>query len=162
MQSQRTLPADVLTRNARCPMPNFGSVEKDVSPGSSSCTLAVYSLRSSSRVVHRWPSRPTYCRSSVQMRHSSGYVEVSPNWVPQVTQIAFIRIPASFFRDVRQRHVDVPDRLTIPGISHVQVAFSSFNECRIGVLAGLRFERLEHPEMFSVFADRQIQRSATL
>ena len=41
----------------------------------------------SSSVIHCWPCQPTYCRSSVQILHSSGGWSLSANCVPHVMQM---------------------------------------------------------------------------
>jgi hypothetical protein len=53
--------------------------------------------------------------------------------------------------------VNVTNRLAIPGIRHVQVAFTALDERRIRVFTGLRLKRLKHSEMFSIPADCEVQ-----
>ena len=89
MQSERTFPPGARTRSARWPIAKPGSQPIPSRPGSSSRISPRWSRRSSSRVVHRWPSRPTYCRSSSQMGQRGGGSALSANWLPQVTQTKF-------------------------------------------------------------------------
>jgi hypothetical protein len=73
-------------------MAKDGEVLIVVSPGSiSATTLCRPSARSRSIVVHRWPFRPTYWRSSSQIGHRSGgsssRSDREANWTPQVSQM---------------------------------------------------------------------------
>jgi hypothetical protein len=87
MQSQRMFPPGAWTRRARWPIAKLGSQPSPTRPGSCSRMSARWSRRSSSRVVHRWPSRPTYWRSSSQIGQNGGGSALSANWLPQVTQM---------------------------------------------------------------------------
>ena len=95
MQSQSTLPPGVSTRRARWPMANDGSVPMPHSPGpSASNRLRRPSARRSASRVQRWPSQPTYCRSSSQIGQWTGGPSDDPDAgsaagcsTPQVTQI---------------------------------------------------------------------------
>jgi hypothetical protein len=80
------LPPGVSTRSARWPIAKDGSQPMPVSPGSSSRTSARCVARSSSSVVQRWPSEPTYCRSSSQIAQRAGGVADGACCVPHVTQ----------------------------------------------------------------------------
>src|SRR4051794_6389123 len=74
------------TSSARWPIANDGSVPIPTSSPSSRIAF-VWSAASSSSVVQRWPSRPTYWRWSVQIGHDGGGRSDSANWVPHVTQM---------------------------------------------------------------------------
>jgi hypothetical protein len=87
MQSQRTFPPGARTSSARWPIAKLGSQPIPTRPGASSRISARWSRRSSSSVVQRWPSHPTYWRSSSQTGHRGGGSSLSANCVPQVTQM---------------------------------------------------------------------------
>ena len=89
MQSQSTFPSGARTSSARWPMAKLGSQPMPTRPGPSSRMSARWSRRSSSSVVHRWPSQPTYWRSSSQTGQRGGGSSLSANWLPQVTQMKF-------------------------------------------------------------------------
>ena len=71
-QSHSTLPAGVRARIARWPMPNAGVASMVVSPAARRRNLLLCAFRSLSSVVQDWPDAGTNCRSSVQIRHTSG------------------------------------------------------------------------------------------
>src|SRR4051812_21475091 len=85
MQSHSTFESPNGTSSARWPIANDGSVPIPTSSCSSRIAF-VWSAASSSSVVQRWPSRPTYCRWSVQIGHDGGWSSRSANWAPHVTQ----------------------------------------------------------------------------
>src|SRR6185312_2711050 len=71
---------------ARWPIPKLGSVPIPSRPGSTSSMRFRYPAASSVSVVQRWPSWPTYWRSSRQIRHAAGGSGDGGYCVPQVTQ----------------------------------------------------------------------------
>src|SRR3954447_4621777 len=85
MQSHITFVEPAGASSSRCPIPNDGSVPIPVKPASSRTSLR-WSRRSSSRVVHCWPSGGTYWRGSSQIGHSGGGSALSGNCVPQAAQ----------------------------------------------------------------------------
>ncbi|MGC4006302.1 MAG: hypothetical protein QM811_25555 [Pirellulales bacterium] len=95
-QSHNTLPADVRTKNARCPMPKLGSGLIECRPSSSSLIAFLCVVRNFSSVVHCWPSGWTYCRSSSQIGHDFGVALAGGYCVPQVMQIAAVSSAAAF------------------------------------------------------------------
>lgn len=80
-------------------MAKDGSVPIPTMSGPSSAIRARWFSRSSVRVVHRWPSQPTYWRSSSQMGQSG---RGPPYWAPQVAQIGRSMI-TTLARDGRVR-----------------------------------------------------------
>jgi len=93
-----------VTSNARCPNANDGSIPIPYRPGSLSLTTFRCDCRRSSSVVHCCHCQPPYCRSSVQILHSSGGRPVSANCVPQVVQMKFDIVVWFFNRPCRLRH----------------------------------------------------------
>ena len=83
----------VCISKARCPMAKEGSVPMPNMSGSSSRSTFLCDLCSSSLLIYFCPLRPTYCRSSSQMRQRSGSKLASVGYcAPQVTQTAGMRV----------------------------------------------------------------------
>src|SRR4051794_20420432 len=87
MQSHSRLPEPWGTSSARWPMANRGSMPIPVRPASSRTALWC-EPRSSSRVVHCWPSTGTYWRAS---SHTGQAPAGPPNCTPQVAHTGSIR-----------------------------------------------------------------------
>src|SRR4051794_1519438 len=96
------LPSECGTSSARCPMANLGSVPIPTNPPSSRIAF-LCPPRSSCRVVHCWPSRPTYCRASSQTGQSSR----GPSyWTPHVTQIGSDTLPSCHGEPVSRQFIE--------------------------------------------------------
>jgi hypothetical protein len=72
MQSHKTFPFGVQTTSARWPIAKAGCVPMPITPGSYSRYELKCPAASAANVVQVCPRGGTYCRSSSQMRHSSG------------------------------------------------------------------------------------------
>ena len=72
MQSQRTFPAGVRTRSARCPIAKLGIVWISNRSGSSCRHALTWLAPNSSGVVQACPVRGTYCRASSQTGQQAG------------------------------------------------------------------------------------------
>jgi hypothetical protein len=91
VQHRNAVPQDismgVQTTSARWPIAKAGCVPMPITPGSYWRYELKCPAASAANVVQVCPRGGTYCRSSSQVRHSSGATLLGVYWVPQAVQI---------------------------------------------------------------------------